>query len=473
MPASKADFRWAAKARAVVAFCLAGIAAGTGLYLGNAAFIRAAVPASSASSSCPGACVTDGSYAFDPGSAAVTTAERAIATEDARVKADGRHYVSVALLGPFTYTSGGGVSLQRMADELRGAYLAQRAINARGILGVQLILANEGTTAEELQGAVVRQLETLEGAPDHLVAITGMGISVIGTAEAADALAANAIAMFGAVTTADQFSGLEYPGFDQVTPDVKAQVAALSRVLGHPGPAILILDQDTTDLYTEDLQGDFMQAFGQQLQGNTYLYTPAFIAYDQFTVIAANACAQWGAAPPVVFYAGRVATLAELVTQFQQATDCAGKKVTIVTTSDADGLDPAVTRTSPTAAGAQVSVEYTDIANLGAVTPGFLSSYREYLGPLYPGPAGLPDPWTIASYNAMMAAGTAIDAAARASTSAIPTKADVRRLAGLLNGPDAPQGATGAFSLSPDGQLLSPDIPVYLDANGTRTTIRS
>ena len=103
MSAGDAGFRWAAKARASVAICLAGAVAGVGLYAGNDAFIQEitqAVPA------CLSACVTDGSYVFNPAMASV---ERDIAAEDAQVRAERTPYVSVALLEPFTYTASGGV----------------------------------------------------------------------------------------------------------------------------------------------------------------------------------------------------------------------------------------------------------------------------------------------------------------------------------------------------------------------------
>jgi hypothetical protein len=54
-----------------------------------------------------------------------------------------------------------------------------------------------------------------------------------------------------------------------------------------------------------------------------------------------------------------------LILQFQLIPDCAGKKITIVTT-EADGLDPALTRNRP--GSAQVSVMYTGICKHGANT---------------------------------------------------------------------------------------------------------
>jgi len=74
----------------------------------------------------------------------------------------------------------------------------------------------------------------------------------------------------------------------------------------------------------------------------------------------------------------------------------------------------------------------------------------------------------------MTAAWAAIDAAYHGSAPALPSRQDVEGLAGLLNGEYGPAGATGTgtFDLSSHGQLLSPDIPVFLDSDGARTTIK-
>jgi hypothetical protein len=423
----------------------------------------------------PAPLVTDGSYLFDPGSTAMASVEGAIATENAHVRTDGIPYVSVALLDPFTYTPGSDVSLTRMVDEMRGAYLAQSAINAKQVLGVQLLLASEGSSTEEQQGAAVRQLQGLQGAPDHLVAVAGMGISIVNSEDAARSLAADQMAAFGALPTADQFSSLSFRGFDQVTPNVSAQVRVLRDVLPAPANAVLVRDQQATDLYTSDVEADLSRAYGGRTHLHDYPFTPGTsYTNEEFELIAANACDQPGKASPAVFYAGRASVLQALITQFQQATDCAGKAVTIVTAGDADGLPATATRTPATAAGAQVSVEYSDIVNLNKLTSAFTASYQGYLAAADKGLSGLADAWTIATYDSVTAAWAAIDAAYHGSAPSLPTRQDVEGLTGLLNGKYAPAGATGTgtFDLSSYGQLLSPDIPVFLDSGGARTTIR-
>jgi len=421
---------------------------------------------------CPPTCVTDGSLVFDPGSAAMAAVEGAIAKENAQVRKNG-HYVSVALLDPFTYSNSGDVSLDRMVDEMRGAYLAQLAANADNLIGVQLLLVNEGTTAEELQGTAVRQIEAREGR-DHIVAVAGLGISTTVSESAARALAGDNMAMFGALPTADQFNSRNFPGYDQVTPNVSDQAAVLASVLPGLSSAVLICDQQANDLYTQDEQGDF-QADDKRLRVNLYPYTPHTPSTNgQFATIAQNVCDVPGT-PPDVFYAGRVSTLSALIAQFQQSTGCTGKRVTLVTTGDADGLDPAVTVTPPTDTGAQVSIEYTDIENANELTRPYQASYREYLAAVDPRQAGMSDPWTIATYDSGMAAWEAIASVYEQPSHALPTKGGVQSLTGLLNRKHAPVSATspGFLLISAYGQLLAPDVPVFLDARGHRRTLRN
>jgi hypothetical protein len=463
MSAGNGEVRWAAKARVSVAACLAGAFVGTGLFLGNQAFVRHTQP-----TGCPDACVTGGTYLFDPASPAMTSVERAIAAENARAVAHGR-YVSVAVLDPFTPPVGAAAPPGQMIDELRGAYLAQRAINARGSVGVQLLLANVGTYTSDFERQAVRQVEALK-VPDHLVAVTGMNISSAGTAQAARALSADKIPMVGAAT-ADQFNDRQYPGFEQVTPDLHAQIGALRSILGDLHSAILISDNDASDLFAEDQRADVLHDFSPSLHGNLRQFAIASVpsaASAESALITPQACV---GTPPVVFYAGPDAALPTLIRQFETAAGCAGKKITIAT-AEAAGLAPAVTRTRR--GGAQVSVVYSGINRLGRFSAGFVASYRRYLAPLDPRLAGLSDPQTIATYDTVKTAGDAIAVLAALPGSGIrPTASAVRALTGQLNGKLAPYGATGSLNFSSsNGQLISPAPPVYRDANGMRTLIK-
>lgn len=475
----KAAARWAARGRLPLAIALAGALAGGGLYLGNQAYVAAISP-----TSCPAGCVTNGtlSVSSDP---AMQSIENEIAAVNASATLGA--YYSVVLLDPFTYSTSGTVSQSRMADELQGAYLALAAANATVArkhtgVAIQLLLANEGTSAEEGENEAVRQIENMEG-PDRIVAVAGMGLSTANTETAATALSAVSMPMFGAVTTGDQFNGLDYQGFFQIAPNVDAQVHTLVSHLGlaAPQPVALISNDQKTDIYSIDLQSDFMTALGYPPPLGEFSYDPA-TAEQQFAGYATTICTRQksklaGKAPSTsvtVLYAGREATLPVLVGQFQQASICAGLTVTIVTGSDSNALPASVTVGSDPP-GANVTVVYSDIesvANLsqdfvtGAPPPASASSATPCLNQEY-------DPWEVATYNSVMAAASTVSQAASAADSRTASATGPLAAAAVLSRAldmvgSAPYAApNGSFGFSTNGELRNPVIPVYTDENGT------
>jgi Protein kinase domain len=419
--------------------------------------------------------VTDGSVIFNPMYGPV---ESAIAAENAKVRQqhpDG--YVSVALLTPLTPTGTvGDVSPQRMLNELRAAYVAQLAINANpNAPGVQLLLANEGTsnegTANEgLADQSVAQLRALVAAPDNLVAVSGMGISITATENAASALATSGLAMFSAVTTGDEFYSGQYAGYYQLVPDVGEQVTALSQVVRFPGKAVLYFATINDDRYVTDLKNDFRSVFGDRID-QTRLFTPQNTG--DFAQFAGDVCSQSAGQVPDILYAGRLSVLTSLISQLQTAPACAGKNITIVTGSDANDLRLSVTKTPP--GGGQVSVIYADIEDRSTITPAFRNQYARAMRTLDPGHAGLKDPWTLATYDAIVAAGTAIDGTGERTPSAAGVLTQASLITTSLAG-NEPDGATGPFAFDDSipgclGRLANPDIPVYQDSAGMQPVI--
>jgi esterase/lipase len=485
MARNEVAVRRAGGLRRRLALSVAGILLGAGLYFGNEAFIQATNPAS-----CAQGCVTNGSIAFDS-DGPIVIAEHAIEEENARVTSDGQPYISVVLLDPFTYTASGDVSLDRMADELRGAQLAQLQANAGGHIGIQLLLANEGTTDEEWWSQVVQQIVSLKNT-DNIVAVAGMGLSIANSQASATSLAAAGVPMFGAVTTGDIFNGNSLQGFYQLSPNVKDQVATLvssleqAKNLKQGQNVTLVVDDQASDLYTSDLQSDFTEALIRtEANLSTYQYTPhSAQTAVEFELITQNVCQQQGTSALVV-YAGRVSTLNALIAEFQQSPECMNKTVIIVTGSDANSLAPTATFTPSARDGAKVSVEYADIENLSNLTPSFNTSYTQDLKTEDPTYSGRSDEWTIATYNSVVAATTAISAAyttlnkhANSGQTVLPTATAVVGAMAGLQGPQAFTGATGSFGFSSNdnngnaiGQLLSPEIPVYLDTDGEQTQI--
>jgi hypothetical protein len=454
---------WRRVMGAVAVIVLVGAGTGMGLYLTRTTPSAPQPPCVT--------CVWYGSHAFAGDDAAIRAAATAIEKENAAVRGRKAPYVSIMLLNPLTAAASSDVTPARMADQLRAAYLAQVTMNATNTLGVQLLLDDEGTSAEASERPAVSQLLTMEGTPGHVIAVAGLGVSTAQSAAAAATLAHDGMPMFGAVISSDEFNGDTFPGMAQVVPDVAEQVARLTTAIPAPRDAVLVYDQQTSDYYTSDLGTGFSKAFAKALTGIPQPFTPSGADTNiQFKAIADEVCYTSGP-PPVVFYAGRASVLASLIQHFQGDGNCQDKKITMVTAADADGLAPTATVSPP--GDGQVSVVYTDVLDLNRLTPAFRQSYERALGALDPGATGLSDVWTAATYNAMMAAWTAIQAAYQATAPNIPTKADVRDFADRLNGEFATQGAVGPFSLGPDGTLLSPDIPVFEDSGGKRTNYQA
>lgn len=475
----EAAAQWAVRGRLPLTIALAGALAGGGLYLGNQAYVAAISP-----TSCPAGCVTNGTL-FVSSDPAMQHIENEIAAANASATAGA--YYSVVLLDPFTYSTSGTVSQSRMADELQGAYLALAAANATVArkhtgVAIQLLLANEGTSAEEGESEAVGQIENLVG-PDRIVAVAGMGLSTANSETAATALSAVSMPMFGAVTTGDQFNGLDYQGFFQIVPNVEAQVRSLVSRLGlaAPQPVALISSDQKTDIYSVDLQSNFSTALRYPPPLGQFSYDPA-TAEQQFAGYATTICTSQkskhaGKAPSTsltVLYAGREATLPALVGQFQQASVCAGLSVTIVTGSDSNALPASVTDESDPP-GANVTVVYSDIESVahlsqdfvtGASPPTSASSATPCLNQEY-------DPWEVATYNSVMAAASTVSQAASAADSRTASPTGPLTAAAVLSKAldmvgSAPYPApNGSFGFSPSGEVRNPAIPVYTDENGT------
>ncbi|MCW2933473.1 MAG: hypothetical protein JWM19_4435 [Actinomycetia bacterium] len=102
-----------------------------------------------------------------------------------------------------------------------------------------------------------------------------------------------------------------------------------------------------------------------------------------------------------------------------------------------------------------------------------------------PTSSGESDEWAIATYDSVVAATTAISVAyttldehVNSGQTVLPNATAVGDAMAGLQDPQAFTGATGSFGFSSNdnngnatGQLLSPDIPVYLDADGKQAQI--
>jgi hypothetical protein len=447
---------------AVVAVVLAAVGTTSGLYLTRP------IPPAPQPPCLP--CISNGSHAFPGDDQVMSAVIAAIGKENAAVRArKGRPYVSIMLLNPMTPGVGSDLTPTRMVDILRGAYLAQVTMNNAGTLGIQLLLDDEGTSKETDEGPAVKQLMTMEGPPNNVVAVAGLGVSVANSAAAAGTLSRNGMPMFAADTAANQFNGNTFNGLAQMVPNVTDEVTQLAERLPTPKAAVLVYDQEATDYYSSDLRTNFSQDYASSLTDTAQPYMPGVSDTNvEFQAIADEVCYTSGPSP-VVLYAGRNAVLASLVQQFQDDGNCRGKKITMMSGGDADGLDPSVTASAP--GTGQVSVIYTDLFNQNRYTPAFEQSYRQVLGTLDPSESSMGDSWMATTYNAMMAAWAAIQPAYQAVAPGIPNKSDVLGFVVRLNGMFTPSGAAGPFPLNADGQLMYPDNPIFEDTDGKRITI--
>ena len=470
----------------------AAAAAGLGIYtaanggggpaLGSCAPAQGAFHVISDGGECVG--VTDGSFLFDQGGPAdvadqrnIRDAEQRILAENNAVLATRQPYVTVALLAVLTVappgsTSPSDVTLSRIADELRGAYLAQYYANTKGGLSpqIRLLLASEGSLEQGWQTDWAQLRALPATGSGELVAVAGMGISVQRTIDAANTIGRANVSMFGAVTTADNLNTAANPYLDQVVPSVANEVSALTRFLPRPSKAALVYDQKATDLYTSSLRQDFYQAFRSSLTVGQIPYVSTTLESPLFKKIAEDLCAT--SPSPVIFYAGRNSVLGPFIGQLEQEGDCNGKHLEIVTGGDADGL--ASQWETGYSGGAQVTVVYADIENPdpASLAPGFQADFQRWLGK--GAAASMMDPWLLAYYNAMTAAANAIgdeEGSVQSDLSQL-TAQSVSLWVHQLNISAAVAGAEGPLQISPSGTLESPAIPIIQLAGGRSTTLR-
>lgn len=417
--------------------------------------------------------VTDGSFVFDP---ALQQIEDKIKAENDSIA--GQDYVTVAYLGSLTETP--TVSIERIRSQLEGAYVAQHAANSSGIYPkVRLVLANKGSL-EQAWESVTKQLTEMTEAPDRLVAVVGLGVSSLQTAESAKMLSRADIPMVGSVITADSLNtraeGLGGPidGLTKVVPNVGQLVAVLAEYLAQSRPdlrtAMLVSDGNPDDLYTSTLKKDFTekQLAAYWVNGGSVIQpydgTPGTSGIlNQFSTIVSNFC---GVDPPdMVFYAGRAALLPDFITQLRKRS-CVTRPITVVSGFDAAGLR--TTLPPPPDSNHPVSIIYAGPDPKALADPQWNRDFDQYnrFEKMFTTDSGfdpedLEDGWAIMTHDAMLAAVTAITRATGQSPTP-PTRKDVRIQLYLSNSPTTSvPGAAGTFMFnSTTGDVAGRRLPV-------------
>ena len=332
--------------------------------------------------------VTDGSYVFDPAFAEV---QKKIADENVWVRSQ-PSYVTVALLNPLTATATSALSKDEIRKQLEGAYTAQYRINHTTAVGdlrpsIQLVLANEGSTANQWR-PVVEQLVEMTHQDNPLVAVVGMGISIRQTEEAAKKLSEHGIPMVGAIITADGLEHSNIDGLIRVSPSNRDYADILrSHLNSHTDfrSAILVFDSNSDsngDLFTKTLRDALKEKMGDLIKFRDQAFTggglDANVGAGHFSKITPNICAAESKGLDVVLYAGRRGDFGGFLEALHDRV-CSSTPMTVVAT----GIDPAVvlSEQEEELRDAKLTVVFlarTDARGWDQNTPGTPEHYRAF-----------------------------------------------------------------------------------------------
>lgn len=415
--------------------------------------------------------ITDGSYVFD---SRLGQVEAAVRAENRRVTKDHPDdYVSVVLLLPISADNGSIMSMANAVEQVRGAYTAQRYANRANVEGIspyiQLLIGSDGYQANQWQPAVT----TIEKAATrhHIAAVSGLGLSLDGTARAVAELTSHDFPVFGATITSDTYSNIK--NFVRVSPSNEDNMsAALSYVQGDHKRAILVEDGNAGDSYDATLVSGFKKFAGipgHQIVGvEPYDTTRRDQAGSQaerteaanevatrISQMTGDICTQQ---PAVVLFAGRGQDLGVLLHAFSNT--CLDKPITIVSGDDVTNL-PDSARLRQDLAG-HVTVEYAGVAHPDEWTApshdprtarseadgarGY-AAFTHQFQPLFPG-APLTDGNTMMAYDATLTAISAV----RLAEQRAPRPDAVAGELGALQGVHQVLGASGPIRFTANYQ---------------------
>jgi ABC-type branched-subunit amino acid transport system substrate-binding protein len=424
--------------------------------------------------------VTDGSHVFNSN---LREVENLIRAENERVTSTGQPYVSIAFLQTMRPIANiDGVTDTAVRHQLEGAYVAQWAANHP--LGkpqlplIRLLLADEGNQ-EQSWSTAAAELERAVGTDDHLVAVTGLGISVGNTSSLVQELADHQIAMVGATLTADDLSGI--PGMVRVAPtnsdEATAAVKYLDRDTAIPPTArvLLVQDQNKKDDYAASLGKAFTTLLARST-AKQYLQVNPAMAYDSSlaeagTILGANTQRVCSTNVDIVYFAGRGDDLQGFLSGLA-ARDCAATKPLTVVTGD--GASDLAGRPLWQGNSANLTVVFTGLAHpemwqrdasaaAGATVAKF-GQCGSCFGGLFRAES-LDDGEAIMAHDAMLTAQGAVHqiTAYLAPTQALPSASAVAQALYPLSVP----GASGYICFNDQHNPLNKAIPVIeIDQNG-------
>jgi ABC-type branched-subunit amino acid transport system substrate-binding protein len=412
--------------------------------------------------------VTDGTYLFSPGDAALVNVEGKIKAEDARVRSTRKSYVTVAYLMP----AAGGTEEERDFDQqLEGAYAAQYYADGGGdIQGtaplIQLLIASSGVDADEYLTADA-DLEHYV-ASQHLVAVAGIAISEDATLDEVKNLTAVGIPIFGSNLTADDFDNI--PDFVRAAPSNSQEVEALLKYIKpRYTKAFLIEDTNPDDIYDTSLWTEFRSQFPDRThtivgietydsEGEISVTDP--IGQEVSNIISQMPSGICTSGADVVLFGGRVRDMSTLIGALASR-PCLAQPVTIATGDDANSIQTDVTMAQGLVSG--VTVYYASESDPGewADATGTIvmngtneytqsrHAYLKYVAQVARqfGAATAAGADTTMGYDAMLTCISAIHLAGEHDPAEVTTGGVAQELS-LLQGSRMVYGASGPISLS-------------------------
>ncbi|NUT49904.1 MAG: ABC transporter substrate-binding protein [Saccharothrix sp.] len=412
--------------------------------------------------------VTDGSYVFTPELAEIQGLVRA---ENEAVTASGRPSVSIALMIPMTLTENDTTPIDWVKHHLQGAYVAQYRANHDAATGdqplIRLLLANPGSGLARWE-PVVAELERRRTTSDHLVAVTGIGLSLATSRDAMTRLSAAKIPMFASTLTSDDLRDIN--GLLNMAPTNAAQArAAANHVKADARTALLVQDDAEAELYAKTLAESFSTTFADadhRFVGQTEFFDSRLSGVgNTFLQMVPNICT---ARPDVVYFAGRGQHLLVLVAQLVER-NCKDHRITILTGDDLSVVEfPG--DLARRAAEAGIDVQFTALAHPGAwrAAPAEFDAQSTYylrdevctvcFPALFPNDT-LDDASAIMAYDAVLTAVRATRFAGKPPGRQVSAE-DLLQVQNRLHGENSVPGASGWLSFDGHGSPTAKVVPI-------------
>ncbi|WP_181801266.1 ABC transporter substrate-binding protein [Streptomyces shenzhenensis] len=424
-------------------------------------------------------CVGVATTAYDFGQPRLRSTVRAIARENARLRAGS--YVTVALMLPYTSTA--AASVTDIQHELQGAYLAQYQANhdSNGQSpAIRLVLANPGSTSQYWQPMVTR-LAGMTGGTDRLRAVAGVGQSTDNNKKAVKELTRLGIPVVGSSITADDLANGQngtdpFPGLARVAPtntDEARALASFAKVSA--GRALLVYDKPG-DPYTRTLQ----TSFAALIKGSPYEpqpFTPPADRSQEGTTAntfrqITNLVCDTSRSTDTILFAGRHTQLRQFVNALG-GRGCQDRRFTVLTGDEGSyltgekGLDRSALRHNlsvrytalahPDAWGSGSPATGGSAADMATLTGLLTSAGKAPVGPI--GPVALEDGQLIIAYDATRLAVHGIREAVPEGRS-VPALADVGLQWPQVKGSLRVDGASGWICLDAHGNPYDKAVPI-------------